>query len=381
MILQTVASLSAGEGGVPRSVVGLATALGSLGRAVAILAVEASSGGPSPLAGRLCGCVRVIEGGGRRSRFRGLSNYLQRIHDASPLTLVHDHGIWLPMHDDIAAWSERNGIPRVVSVRGMLNPWALGRHRRRKQAAWLCYQRRGLTTADAIHATSEEEFEAVRRAGLRQPVVVLGNGVVVDERPRRMALAGDGERTALFLSRLHPSKGLDLLLHAWRSASPSRWRLMIAGEGNDNYVRWLQREIASLGLTAHVTLCGAADDRLKEKLYGDCELVILPTRSENFGLVVAEALAAGVPVITTQAAPWSWLPERRAGWWIPVNVDCLANAIQEATAMGSQELAEMGQRGRREVSRLFEWSTAARQYAAAYDWLQGIVSAPACVRL
>jgi glycosyltransferase involved in cell wall biosynthesis len=381
MILQTVASLSMSEGGVPRSVAGLATALWSHGREVTILAADASPQSRSVLAARPHRYLPVIEVGGCRYRFRGLSNQLQRIHGESSLTLVHDHGIWLPMHDDIATWSERNGIPRLVSVRGMLNPWALGRHRRRKQAAWLGYQRRGLATADAIHATSEAEFEAVRRAGLRQPVIILGNGIVVSEPQRRISPAGVGERTALFLSRLHPSKGLDLLVHAWRAASPKNWKLVIAGEGHDGYEHWLQREIDSLGLTASVILCGAADDQQKETLYGGSELFILPTRSENFGLVVAEALAAGLPVITTQAAPWSWLPERRAGWWVPVNVASLASAIQEATALGSQELAGMGRRGRSEVLGLFEWSSVVKQYEAAYDWLQGLASAPSCVRL
>jgi glycosyltransferase involved in cell wall biosynthesis len=157
--------------------------------------------------------------------------------------------------------------------------------------------------------------------------------------------------------------------------------LLIAGAGAAAFVRSIESTIANLGLRDTVVLCGPADDATKWRLYAQAELFLLPTRSENFGLVVAEALAAGVPVITTHAAPWDWLPARQAGWWVPVDAASLAGAIRAATALSSAELRAMGRRGRAEAIARFDWSAIAAQFAAAYDWILGRGSAPACLHL
>ena len=379
MILHTVASLNEAEGGVPRSTLALARHLAGRQLDVALVQIEADGGGRQAAWVETWNSLRVHTAHGSRYGLHDPGRLLDALHGGSRIDLVHDHGIWLPMHHGIAAWCRQTGVPRMVSVRGMLNPWARGHHAARKRLAWLAFQRGDLTTADVLHATSAAELSAIRAAGMRQPVVLLPNGI---EPPAEMPPPpSDGLRTALFLSRLHPSKGIDLLLQAWRDAAPPGWRLLIAGAGAAAFVRSIESTIANLGLRDTVVLCGPADDATKWRLYAQAELFLLPTRSENFGLVVAEALAAGVPVITTHAAPWDWLPARQAGWWVPVDAASLAGAIRAATALRPAELRAMGQRGRAEAIARFDWSALAAEFAAAYDWILGRGPVPACLHL
>jgi glycosyltransferase involved in cell wall biosynthesis len=379
MILHTVASLNESEGGVPRSTLALARHLSERRVCVAVVQVEADGGGQQAAWAEPWHGLRVHTGLGSRYKLHDAGRLLNALYGGSRIDLVHDHGIWLPMHHGIAAWCQQNGVPRIVSVRGMLNPWAVGHHAARKRFAWHAFQRRDLATADVLHATSDAELSAIRSAGMRQPVVLLPNGI---EPPAEMPPPPSaGLRTALFLSRLHPSKGVDLLLQAWRDAAPRGWRLLIAGAGAADFVRSIDDAIVALGLRDTVALCGPADDASKWGLYAQAELFLLPTRSENFGLVVAEALASGVPVITTHAAPWDWLPARHAGWWVPVDSSSLAGAIRTATALSPGELRGMGRRGRAEALARFDWPAIAAQFSAAYDWILGRCPAPACLHL
>lgn len=381
MIVHAVASLDDAEGGVPRSTLALACHLDGILPDVAVLRVEAGGDGRGLAAAGDARGVRIHSARGGRYRVHDAARGLDALAKRFPIDLVHDHGIWLPMHHGIAAWCRSTGVPRMVSVRGMLNPWARDHHAARKRLAWLAFQRADLATADVLYATSDAELSAIRAAGMRQPVVLLPNGIEPPPEMPPVPVPAGGRRTALFLSRLHPSKGIDLLLRAWRDAAPPDWRLLIAGAGTAAFERSIAAAILTLGLHDTVALCGPADDAAKWSLYAQAELFLLPTRSENFGIVVAEALAAGVPVITTHAAPWDWLPARQAGWWVPVESASLAAAIREATALGPSELRAMGERGRAEARARFDWSAIAAQFAAAYDWIMGRGPAPACLHL
>lgn len=377
VLLHTVASLDRSEGGIPRAVAAVVGHMRGRGADAQILAVEASPhslGTPAGLSVPQCYATSP----GSRYACRALTRRLDELAADSRIDLVHDHGLWLPMHHAIAVWCRRRNVPRLVSVRGMLNPWARRHHVGRKLLAWMLFQREGLVTADVLHATSEAEVAAIRGAGLMQPVILLPNGV--DLPPLATSSGQRSDRTALFLGRLHPSKGIDLLLEAWQAVAPHGWSLVIAGGGSEAYVRSIKLSISRLGPAASVALHGTVDDVAKWDLYRACDLFVLPSHSENFGSVVAEALATGLPVITTRAAPWDWLPERRAGWWVSVDAASLSQAILEATSLPAEDLGSMGLRGREECRRLFDWSAITSQFLEAYDWLLGRAGMPACVR-
>ena len=174
------------------------------------------------------------------------------------------------------------------------------------------------------------EVEDIRRSGLSQPAIIAPNGVDVPEGVRRIRT--EGRRKALFVSRVHPKKGLVNLVRAWADVRPEGWEIVIVGPdegGHRAEVTAVARELD----VQEITWTGEVRDEAKWGLYFDADLFVLPTFSENFGIVVAEALAAGVPAITTTGAPWGVLNERRCGWWIDVGVEPLAAALREATGL------------------------------------------------
>ena len=152
---------------------------------------------------------------------------LQRLMDDLRPDIVHQHGIWQYSGIVSARMREARGVPLIVSPHGMLAPRAMAHRASRKRLAWWLYQRRALEAADMFHVTSERERDDVRALGLRQPVAVVPFGIDVPEAcPIR---TNSGPLTALFLSRIHPIKGILDLVQAWGQVRPAGWRLMIAG--------------------------------------------------------------------------------------------------------------------------------------------------------
>lgn len=283
--------------------------------------------------------------------------------------VVDVQGIWMYLSVASLAHGRRTGRPYVVTPRGMLDPWALGHHRWRKRVlAWL-FEKRHLGRAACLRATSEMEARHIRSFGLCNPVAVVPNGVDV---PEAVPLEPEGEPTVLYLGRLHPKKGVDLLLHAWSRVERERrdWRLRIVGNDENGHRRDLERLATDLGLR-RVSFHGPVHGAEKWTTYAAADLLVLPTRSENFGMVVAEALACATPAVVTKGAPWESIEREGCGWWVDVDAHALARALLDATALERNDLADMGRRGRAYVARTFAWGRVAVQMAAVYRWVTG----------
>lgn len=282
--------------------------------------------------------------------------------------VIHAHGMWLAQGAYAAAY--RRSAPHMllaVSPRGALAEWAMRHRPLRKALFWRIFQFRALACADLFHATAESELADIRRHGFRQPVAVIPNGV---DMPPDNALAvprDPARRRLLFLARLHPVKGLANLLDAWAVLAPRfpAWTLAIAGPAEPASGFNLSREIARRDLP-RVEALGARFGEAKAAAYRSAELYVLPTFTENFGLTIAEALAHGVPVITTRGAPWQALEQECCGWWIDIGVAPLVAGLERALALEPAALAAMGVRGRRLVQREFSWDGIALRMIAAY---------------
>ena len=318
---------------------------------------------------------------GRVQPLRGaFERLLEERIAATRAAAVHDHGIWLDSNRAAARVADRRSVARIVSPRGMLSEWSLAHRGWRKRIAWRAYQRRDLETADALHATSDLEAEEIRAAGIGVPIAILPNGVELPPEAERDPAPPDRIRRFLFLSRIHPKKGLEALVEAWRAARPAGWELVIAGPDERGHRAQIERQARGLGADSAIRFRDAVSDDEKWGLYGTADVFVLPTSSENFGAVVAEALASSVPVITTRAAPWSSLVEHGCGWWTEVGVEPLSAAIREAAELPDGDRRAMGARGRRLVAERFAWPVIARRMIDVYHWLAGERAAPDCVR-
>lgn len=305
---------------------------------------------------------------GEGSGATALSGTLREALDAFGASdVAHDNGLWLSHHHRLAVLTRERGIPRVVSTRGMLEPWALAHKRMKKRMAWELYQRRDLKRARCVHATAAVEAESLRRLGLGVPIRMIPNGVDVPAATGiSRAPPGKSGRTALFLGRLYPIKGLPVLIEAWRRVGPVGWSLKIAGPDEAGHRRALERQVREGGLGDAVSFTGPLEGAVKEAAFLGADLFVLATHSESFGMAIAEAMAYGLPVLTTTAAPWPDLHRRGCGWWVPDAVDAFAAALRQATALDSATLRAMGSRGRQWMEAEFGWPGIARQFVALY---------------
>lgn len=299
---------------------------------------------------------------------------------AKTVDIVHNHSLW-SMVNVAAGWVVPGKRAKLVtSPHGTLSPWALSRSRGVKWMLWPL-QRRALARADLLQATSLEEFQQIRDQGFTAPVAVVPNGIDVPVMPVR-AYAATGTRTLLFLSRIHPTKGLDRLLHAWAElqASHTGWRLIIVGTGEVAHVQEVHELAARLGVL-RVEFPGPLYGEAKGQTYFGADLFVLPTHSENFGMVVAEALAHGCPAVVGRGAPWSGLETEGCGWWVDISVPTLTAALDAAMELPPKELAAMGLRGRAWMARDYGWAAIGQKMDAAYRWLLTGGERPAWVKV
>lgn len=283
--------------------------------------------------------------------------------------LFHDSGIWLPHNQSVARQARQLDRPRVVSTRGMLAPWAMRHKWLKKRIAWMLYQRRNLASASALHATSDAEADDVAACNLGVTVANIPNGIDMpdDAATTQESTASKAPLKAVFVGRLHPVKGLPTALQAWADQRPEGWELILAGPDEDGHRAVLEKEIARLNLGSSVKLIGAVDNQAKARLLRNASLFILPSHSESFGMVVAEALSFGLPVLTTQGVPWPDLERIDCGWRVPVNDSAaLATVLTTATSLPVATRAAMGQRGLELVRSQFSWVSVAQRFLSLY---------------
>ena len=354
-----VPSLEERHGGPSKSVRALAAALARGGDDVELLATTA----PGDVgAGAAAAALRVFPRIPPRWLLR--SPELRRHLLSSPFDCVHHHSLWLLSLRYAATAARRRERPLVISPRGMMSGWAY-RHRRWRKllAEWFVHPG-AFAQAAGWHATSPEEADDIRRLGLRQPVCVSPNGVNVPTADELAAArsawlelcpAARDRPVALFYSRLHRKKRVRELIDLWLAAPRGNWLLLVVGTTEDYSATGLAAEVAARGASGQIAVC---DGSGRPAPYAVASLFILPSHSENFGLVIAEALAAGVPALVTNTTPWSGLSSAGAGWCVPW-AD-FGPTLAAALAIAPEELLASGRRGSAWVAREFSWEKSAR---------------------
>jgi len=311
-------------------------------------------------------------------------------HQLSSLTpdLVHTHGIWTYLSITAVRWSRSNGRitprPYVVSTHGMLDPWALRNSRWKKIIADFAFERRHLENAACIHAINQAEAVAVRAFGLKNPICIIPNGVEVPASnaanrtlPWTAHLISD-HKVLLYLGRLHPKKGLSILLRGWKKATEREkgWILVIAGWDQGGHRRELEQLTRELKIADSVQFTGPLFGKARDTAYQNADAFVLPSLSEGQPLVVLEAWSHARPVLMT---PECNLPEgfeNGAAIRMSATVEGIAGALGKLFASKKSALEEMGCRGRDLVICNFSWSQIASQMFAVYKWLLGHSAPP-----
>lgn len=275
--------------------------------------------------------------------------------------VVHVHGVWTAANAAACLRARVLGVPYIVSPHGMLLPAAMQRSSHRKRWALGAFVRRNLETAAVVHASSEAERASVLAVAPAARTTVIPWGVDIPDAP--LGRRPDGRRRqAAYLGRIMPLKGVDELLAAWDDVRPPGWELRFIGADPDGYARRLADAIDSRRLRDTVSIQPPIGRAALLGCIQQLDLVVLPSHSENFGMVVAESLAVGVPVITTTATPWQDVVQRQCGWWVPDTRAGLAEAIRLASEMPADDLAAMGTRGRSWMADCFAWPVIAARF-------------------
>ena len=301
-------------------------------------------------------CARRLRHSVSPELLRQLTGYV-RWADVVHLTAVYNFTTFPTM-----ASVRHQRKPVVWSPRGALQRWS-GSRRSLLKSMWEMIAGGLAPQPLVLHVTSEEE----KRESLRKiPPVrteVIPNGI--DLPTTVVHNQGTGSLRLLYIGRLDPKKGLENLLDACvRLDFP--WTLTIAGAGDDGYVRSLADRIRTRGLEGSVVLAGEVLDDAKERVFQNADLCVVPSFTENFAIVVAEALARAVPVIASHGTPWQAVEQHGCGMWIDNSPESLAAAIAR---LRSAPLREMGARGRQWMERDFSWDTIGARMMAVYAGL------------
>jgi glycosyltransferase involved in cell wall biosynthesis len=374
-ILHTVASLWEGSGGPVAAVTSLCAGLAARGHELTLL-TGAGPLHPAVLELRSRVRLRTEPLGPYRAANWSPAFRAACLEEARRADLIHDYGLWLHTNWSSVRMAGRAGRPVVRSPMGMLSAWALQRSRLRKRLVWSLIERRLFDDAALVHSTSEMEERDVKRLRVVTRTVVIPHGVDLEREYAVSSVAAarkagvpetDGRRVVLFLSRIHPVKGLDLLRRVWAELPTDLPALLlIAGPGDEASLTDLRRWLVEQpGPPARYV--GPVTGERKLALLSSAWVMALPSYSENYGMVVAEALACGTPVLTTTGMPWAEVAATGCGWVIEPRIGSLRRALQEALGLAADEHEPMRARARALVDRSHSLERAVTRMEESYE--------------
>ncbi len=337
-ILHVISAIDPIDGGPPAVVLGFAPALAAAGLSVTVVSTYAAGSSLSPgdeLRSKGVPTHLIGPCGGLFFSHPTLKPTLQRLipeHD-----IVHVHSMWEDIQHQACRIAREQSVPYLLTPHGMLGPWAMARSRLRKRLYLLWRMRRNLDHAAAIHVTTRIEQQWIAPYHFRAPALVEPLGLDFDEFARaaggatfRSAFPRIGRRRfVLFLGRLDPQKGLDLLIPAFAAAALDDCLLVLAGPDSRNYRASVQAMVRDYTLEDRVIFTGMLRGPDRIAALREATLMCLPSHHENFGIVVAESLAAGTPVIVSdQVCLHTEISANNLGGVVPLNPLALAAELR-----------------------------------------------------
>jgi len=292
--------------------------------------------------------------------------------------IIHLHSVWPPMNSVVAFYALLKKKKLVVTPRANLMPEDVAKtffKKLKKIIAWHLYIK-FWTRKAVFHVTAEHEYNAVKNIWHKGEIIQIPNGINVDEfkklPPKNIVInifpELKGKKIILFLARIVRNKGLHLLAHSWgklASGFPD-WHLLIVGQGNEKYRKEILKILNEYNLQGRYTFSGHLTGEKKLSAYNAADLFVLPTYWENFGIVIAEALMADTPVITTTKAPWNDIVSQKCGWVIEPDQEELNILLKKVLQISQEELGQMGKRGGQFVKEKYDWRNIALKMREFY---------------
>lgn len=376
-ILTLITSIDKTKGGPSRSVPVFVRGLAQEGVDITLMTIESDNMNLHILDGTTAK-IHLLPPNYKR---RDLEKFILR----EKFDIIHGQGIWELLFHWMRVIADKHRIPYILTPRGTLEPWSLQQKKWKKQIARWLYQDKDLKRSVCIYATAETELSNIRKLGFKNPLCVIPNGIETDNYPCRTN-PSVVKKQILFLSRLHPKKGIEVLIDAFARLQQDfpDWNVLIVGNGEDDYVETLQAKVTQLKVENKVKISPPVFGKGKATLYQESSLFCLPSYSENFGMVIAEAMSCGVPAITTVETPWELLngnttsmgaslqslgENKQTGWCIDTGVDALAHTLREAMALPPHILYEMGQKGSKLINENFNYRNIAKKNKELYEWI------------
>jgi glycosyltransferase involved in cell wall biosynthesis len=292
--------------------------------------------------------------------------------------VIHGHGLYAGPNFVLGREARRQKKPLVYHAHGFFEPWILTRSRWKKRLVHWLFEDANFAHARLWRALTSKEAEQIRAQGILAPVVIAPNGLNLEDYPRPADVLAPIETPLiawlkkagprlLFLGRIHPKKGLDLLLPAWAGLAAERkqWELVIAGPDEQGYLAEIRRLAQVAGIGRQVCFTGAVTGRAKNALLHSADLFVLPSYSEGFSMSLLEALACEVPVVATRACNFPDVSAAAAGWECESTAESLTTTLREAIREGDSARRQRGQNGKRLVREHYSWPAILSQLLAA----------------
>lgn len=302
--------------------------------------------------------------------------------------LIHPQCVWMYSSFATLNYHKKNQIPYIISPRGMLDKWIINNKGWKKKIAGLLFEKAHLKNASCIHALAVSEYESIRNYGCKNPVAIIPNGVNLPLEHNDKALPewnkSDNRKTILFLSRLHPKKGIENMMRAFSELQDERrlWKIVIAGESaSEKYMDSLLKLQIELGLQSDVLFIGPQFHKDKDNCFRNVDAFILPSFSEGLPMAVLEAWSYKLPVIMTDACN---IPEgfnHNAAIRIKPEVESIKNQLSKFFQMSVKEQIQIGENGYQLVLDKFTWTAIAEQMHELYLWVLNGGKKPSFVKL
>ena len=311
----------------------------------------------------------------KKSKYsKELKYYLLNVIEKKEKIIFHSHNLWNYIPYIVHKLSNKYKIPSVISLRGSLELNSF-----KKKIAWILYQKKIFQESNIVHVTNKKDIDKLRKLGIYTPIAFVPNGIDLKEfsfKKKKITSKKNlglplNKKYILFLSRIHPEKGLKYLVKAWHKVYEQfpNWDLLIVGPKFDSqYFEEIYSYIDKYKLNSRVHFKGMLSGKKKLDSYNASNLFVLPSYGENFGNVIAEAMASKLPIITTKNTPWEKVKKYKAGWWVQLNLKNISSSLIKALSCSELELEKKGQNSFR-IIKQYDWKDQSAKMKQVYEWI------------